>query len=201
MPGVPTKSRLESSIKCFNRIVSCVSSCVFRYTGIFLALKGEGKEPDAKIQYIMPNVPHMIGFIQEIIKDGKLSDTNIKQSTGLIGDIVQVFGQQLLQSTPPPLSEALCVGLLGLAEGSQDKEAHAYARFLRKNLSSIGKLLQSVIPVHLYTAEDEMPRCMPLEVLVFEATTLAKRACRNGSQHSPSYPCTPRLGHSHGCTD
>jgi len=112
--------------------------CLTAYTGCLAALKGEDKAPSQNVTHIMAHIPHIMGFVERIFQDGELSEENIKTGAGLVGDIIDVFGAQLLQATPAVLTEPLCRSVLDRAEKADDKEATRLARWLRKKLAGIG---------------------------------------------------------------
>ncbi|XP_012254098.1 importin subunit beta-1 isoform X2 [Athalia rosae] len=81
------------------------------YTGIVQGLKGDGTLPSPDITLVEPHVPFMIQFITSIAQDREHSDGNIAASAGLLGDLVTVFGVDLLPMVETePLTELLTKG-------------------------------------------------------------------------------------------
>jgi importin subunit beta-1 len=68
--------------------------CLEGYTGIIVGMKGDVPTPDV-VQRIMEKVPDIVRFITEIFKDSNLTDDNIRNSLGLVGDLVEIFGNDM----------------------------------------------------------------------------------------------------------
>lgn len=75
--------------------------CLEGFTGIIVGMKGEG-EPDGEVvKTIMAKVPDIVRFITEIFKDRNLTDDNIRNSLGLVGDLVDIFGADMCTILTP----------------------------------------------------------------------------------------------------
>jgi hypothetical protein len=69
-------------------------TCILRYTGLIVGMKGDNPHPDV-VAVIMAKVPDIVIFITEIFRDRNLTDDNIRNSLGLVGDLVDIFGADM----------------------------------------------------------------------------------------------------------
>lgn len=80
------------------------------YTGIVQGLRGDGSNP-SPASLVEPHVPFIIQFITSIAQDREHSDGNIAASAGLLGDLVTIFGVNLLPMVETePLTDLLTKG-------------------------------------------------------------------------------------------
>ncbi|XP_022662446.1 importin subunit beta-1-like isoform X2 [Varroa destructor] len=71
------------------------NGCLDAYTGILQGLKGEnGCSPT--LQVLLPHVPFIVQFVMSIARDPEKNDSLVATSSGLIGDLITTFGQQVL---------------------------------------------------------------------------------------------------------
>lgn len=66
------------------------------YTGIIQGLNGDGTPGNSAVNLVEPSVLFIIQFITSIAQDREHSDGNIAAASGLLGDLVTVFGAKLL---------------------------------------------------------------------------------------------------------
>eukprot|EP00053_Salpingoeca_punica_P019522 m.198216 g.198216 ORF g.198216 m.198216 type:complete len:874 (-) comp17673_c0_seq1:2360-4981(-) len=65
------------------------------FTGILHALKGDGEIPSNDVSEIVPSVGGIVQFINFITRDMSLSESNVRSSLGLLGDLCSIFKQQM----------------------------------------------------------------------------------------------------------
>ncbi|XP_046482449.1 importin subunit beta-1 isoform X1 [Neodiprion pinetum] len=80
------------------------------YMGIVQGLRGDGTLP-SPVSLVEPHVPFIIQFITSIAQDREHSDSNIAAAAGLLGDLVTVFGVNLLPMVETePITDLLTKG-------------------------------------------------------------------------------------------
>lgn len=70
-------------------------STVEAYAGILQGLKAQDGRPTAGLTQVSPRVPVMIKFLETIANDQDTTSTLLCNCCGLVGDIVEVFGQSV----------------------------------------------------------------------------------------------------------
>ncbi|XP_019637100.1 PREDICTED: importin subunit beta-1-like isoform X3 [Branchiostoma belcheri] len=70
--------------------------CLEAYTGIVQGLKGDGNSIAADVAELQPHVAYIIKFIEHIAKDEDHSDSNVACGSGLLGDLVTAFGNEII---------------------------------------------------------------------------------------------------------
>ncbi|XP_035661965.1 importin subunit beta-1-like isoform X2 [Branchiostoma floridae] len=90
--------------------------CLEAYTGIVQGLKGDGNNI-TDIAMLQPHVAYIIKFIEHIAKDEDHSDSNVCCGSGLLGDLVTAFGNDII-----PLVETQTIQDF-LQEGRRSKTA------------------------------------------------------------------------------
>jgi len=87
-------------------------SCLDAYSGILNGLKGENEmvnNPD--LAGMLPHVAYIVEFITVIEKDSEKSDASITSAVGLVGDLCNSFGVQILPLVDvEPIAELLTTG-------------------------------------------------------------------------------------------
>eukprot|EP00051_Salpingoeca_urceolata_P028386 m.486569 g.486569 ORF g.486569 m.486569 type:complete len:883 (+) comp24499_c0_seq1:219-2867(+) len=111
-------------------------NCLEAYTGILQAFKGDGPEPSQDVWLLKDSVPHILGFMNAIVRDPQVTESCIRASLGLFGDICESFrGQvpQALATVPPDFWEAL------LYQGSmcKDKKTKMLLKYAKKSFKKV----------------------------------------------------------------
>lgn len=86
-------------------VESLRENCISGFTGIVQAMRSS---PEG-LQQLLPVVPQMIKLISMIASSGNLSSEELQGSTcGLIGDLIDVLGKDIVQPLDtPPINELL----------------------------------------------------------------------------------------------
>lgn len=84
---------------------TCLRSCVYA---------------TAQVQMLAPMVPGILSFIEQIMQDKELTDSGVRASLGLVGDLCDVYGAHLAAYLKPAMVESLvqygtCELALGVA--------------------------------------------------------------------------------------
>eukprot|EP00038_Savillea_parva_P008527 m.177549 g.177549 ORF g.177549 m.177549 type:complete len:906 (-) comp14372_c0_seq1:229-2946(-) len=113
-------------------------ACLDGYTGIIVGMKGDAPDPMV-VQLIMSKVTDIVMFITEIFKDQNLTDDNIRASLGLVGDLVDIFGKDMVHVLSPQFMSDI------VSEGSRssNQQTRDIAQWTRQKLEAItGQLIQ-----------------------------------------------------------
>lgn len=103
------------------------------YTGIIQGLKGDGTTPPHALALIEPTVPFIIQFITTIAQDREHSDSNVAAAAGLLGDLVTVFGVQLL----PVIDTDVITDLLNEGRRSRANKTKNLATWATKEIRKL----------------------------------------------------------------
>ncbi|XP_043466962.1 importin subunit beta-1 isoform X1 [Leptopilina heterotoma] len=104
------------------------------YTGIVQGLRGDDESnisPD--IMLLEPHVPFIIHFITSIAQDADHSDGNIAAASGLIGDLIRVYGTKML----PMVETEAITALLTKGKKSRTSKTKTLALWATKEIRRV----------------------------------------------------------------
>jgi len=111
-------------------------ACMDAYTGFLSALKGAEDGSDTQVALIMGYVPHIVGFMEQLLLDPLCIDDEDKSPLGtiigLIGDMVIVFQGQMKDVLKPDFCAML------LQKGAAKHKTSKLARWCQKQLKLLG---------------------------------------------------------------
>ncbi|XP_011496012.1 PREDICTED: importin subunit beta-1 isoform X2 [Ceratosolen solmsi marchali] len=103
------------------------------YAGIIQGLRGDGTNISSDVSLLEPSVPFIIQFITTIAQDREHSDGNIAASSGLLGDLVTVFGSKLM----PLLETEVLTDLLSKGRKSRCNRTKSLATWATKEIRKL----------------------------------------------------------------
>ncbi|XP_019853838.1 PREDICTED: importin subunit beta-1 isoform X2 [Amphimedon queenslandica] len=130
-----TQSENSSDLDMLDYLNELREGCLEGYTGIVQGLKGDKEnEVSSDIQLIVPHLPWILAFIEIIGNEQEKTDSVIAGAAGLLGDLLNCFGAQLI---PIITQKPAITKLLSEGRQSRNKRTKTLATWSMKTIKQL----------------------------------------------------------------